>query len=87
MARIDLDRSRGLENLPGALFFVRGTCRFFQKHFIIGGKKRPCEERRCRQQGLFAGGRVFFAGGRVFGGKKRPCEASHAATQKHWIST
>ena len=65
------DRSRGVPG-PGepsrSTFCFQGTCRFFPKHVIFGGKKRPCGASHLPDNKGFLPGVVFFPG------KKRPCE-------------
>ena len=67
-ARVDLEGSRGLESLPGALFFSRSDVTFFEKVLFLPEKnrRRPPREPQTR-----AGGRRQAGGGRRQAGKGR----------------
>ena len=50
-ARVDLEGSRGLESLPGALFFSRSDVQNFEKCHFLPGKNRRRQRTRTSNKG------------------------------------
>ena len=81
-ARVDLEGSRGLESLPGALFFSRSDVTFFGKTSFLPGKNAPAGQATCRTTG--AGGRRQAGGGRRQAGAAPEAKKCASAAGNAW---